>query len=147
MSYDLMVFEKTEAPNIKPAFMKWYEQQVSWGEDHNYDSISVSSPALRAWFMEMRESFPPMNGEFSLEPDEWDDFESRSGDYSIGRHMIYAGFAWSVAEQAHDLALKLARKHDLGFFDAGGSGEIVFPGGTEPEASPKPRFGWFRRRK
>ena len=34
-----MVFEKAQAPNNKTEFIKWYENQVEWKEDHNYDSI------------------------------------------------------------------------------------------------------------
>ena len=47
MSYDLMVFEKAQAPNNKTEFIKWYENQVEWKEDHNYDSIEVSSANLK----------------------------------------------------------------------------------------------------
>ena len=63
MSYDLMVFEKTKAPRTKKEFMEWYEKQTEWGEDHDYQTIGVASPALQSWFMEMKETFPPMNGE------------------------------------------------------------------------------------
>ena len=47
MSYDLMVFEKTKVPNKKTEFMKWYEEQVEWKEDHNYDSIEELHLILR----------------------------------------------------------------------------------------------------
>ncbi len=62
MSYDLMAFEKTKAPNNKTEFMKWYEEQVQWKEDHGYDSIGVTSANLKSWFMDMIKIFPPMNG-------------------------------------------------------------------------------------
>ena len=62
MSYDLMVFETANAPKNKKDFMQWYAQQTEWGEDHDHASIEVASPALQNWFMEMKETFPPMNG-------------------------------------------------------------------------------------
>ena len=57
MSYDLMVFERTKAPTTKKEFMAWYEKQTEWEEEHDYQTISVSSPALQNWFMEMKEKF------------------------------------------------------------------------------------------
>lgn len=57
-----MVFEKDKAPPTKKEFMAWYEKQTEWGEDHDCQTISVSSLALQNWFMEMKGTFPPMNG-------------------------------------------------------------------------------------
>ena len=95
--------------------MKWYERQVEWEEDHDYRSVKVCSPLLQSWFLAMKEDFPPMNGEFSPEPDQLEDFE-----------MIYAGFAWSAAGESCALAKSLAHQFGLGFFDPG-SGELLFP--------------------
>lgn len=128
MSYDLMVFEKTKAPGTKNQFLAWYENQVKWEEDHDYETISTASPALQSWFMEIKDSFPPMNGEFA--PDE--DSDSRTTDYCIGRDMIYASFSWSAADEAYELVRKLAQKHDVGFFNASGhNAEIILPDGSE----------------
>ena len=51
MSYDLMVFERTKAPTTKKEFMAWYEKQTEWEEGHDYQTISVSYPALQNWFL------------------------------------------------------------------------------------------------
>lgn len=128
MSYDLMVFEKTKAPNNKIEFMKWYEEQVQWNEEHNYDSIELSSDNLKNWFMDMIKIFPPMNGEFApdddvIENDE--ELENHLSDYCIGKDVVYIAFAWSVAEEAYDSMLKLALKHNVGFFDVSGNGDII----------------------
>ena len=132
MSYDLMVFEKTKAPGTKKEFMDWYEKQTEWGEDHDYQTIGVSSPALQSWFMEMKETFPPMNGEFApddeaIENDE--DLESRLTDYSISYDSVYAAFSWSLAEEAYETMRRLAQKPGVGFFDASGDGDIILPDG------------------
>ena len=136
MSYDLMVFEKTKAPRTKKEFMEWYEKQTEWGEDHDYQTIGVASPALQSWFMEMKETFPPMNGEYApsdeaIEADE--NLESRLTDYCIGRDVIYAAFAWSQAEEAYELVRNLAQKHGVGFFDASGDCDIIMPDGGKIE--------------
>ena len=47
MSYDLMVFEQTKAPKTKTEFMEWYRRQTEWGEEHDYQTIGVSSPSLQ----------------------------------------------------------------------------------------------------
>ncbi len=134
MSYDLMVFEKTKAPAAKKDFMAWYEKQVEWGEEHDYQTIGVSSPALQNWFMEMKETFPPMNGEYAPSPellDEDENLESHVVDYSIGQEVIYAAFSWSVADQAYELMRTLAQKHNVGFFDVSADdGDIILPDGT-----------------
>ena len=127
MSYDLVVFEKSIVPASKAEFLEWYEEQVEWKEDHDYDSIEVSSSKLKCWFLDMIKLFPPMNGDFdmddALENDQ--ELESRFTDYSIGKNLIYAGFAWSQAETAYNTMLMLALKHDVGFFDVSGTGAII----------------------
>ena len=100
MSYDLMVFERTKAPTTKKEFMAWYEKQTEWEEEHDYQTISVSSPALQNWFMEMKEKFPPMNGEYAPK------------------------------DEAYELMRSLAQKHKVGFFDVSGDdGDIILPDG------------------
>ncbi len=118
MSYDLMVFEKTKAPAVKKDFMAWYERQAEWNEEHDYTTIGVSSEALQNWFMEMKETFPPMNGEYAPDLkllDENEKLESYLTDYCIGQDVIYAAFAWSVADEAYELMRSLARKHNVVF--------------------------------
>ena len=106
MSYDLMGFERTKAPTAKKDFMEWYEKQVEWSEDHDYQTISVASSALQNWFMEMKETFPPMNGEYAPDSqllDEDEDLENRLVDYGIGTDVIYAAFPWSLADEAYEV--------------------------------------------
>ena len=131
MSYDLMVFEKTKAPATKKEFMAWFEKQTEWSEEHDYETISVSSPAFQNLFMEMKEKFPPMNGEYAPDFDTIDeDLEQHTVDYSIGYDVIYAAFSWSVTEEAYETTRRLAQKHDVGFFDVSGEdGDIILPGG------------------
>ncbi len=132
MSYDLMVFEKSKAPTTKKEFMMWYEKQAEWGEEHDYETIGVSSPALRNWFMEMKEIFPPMNGEYAPDIDLLDeDTENRLTDYCIGQDVIYAAFSWSVADEAYERMRSLAKKHKVGFFDVSSDEcDIILPDGT-----------------
>ena len=90
MSYDMMVFEASVAPREAAAFIAWFEKQAQWGESHEYDDPAVSSPALQAWFAEMAQEFPPMNGPLSND----DDDRAEVTEYSIGRHVIYGAFAY-----------------------------------------------------
>lgn len=113
MSYDLMVFELGAPPADRAGFMAWYQAQTEWAEDHGYDDPEVSTPALRAWFLEMVEEYPAMNG--PLATDDVDD--PRVTDYSAGRQVIYAAFAWSQADDAREAMFRLAKKHGIGFFD------------------------------
>ncbi len=117
--------------------MAWYEKQTEWEEEHDYQTIGVSSPALQNWFMEMKEKFPPMNGEYApnldpLDEDEAEDLEQHTVDYSIGHDVIYAAFSWSVADEAYALMRSLAQKHKVGFFFdvSADDGDIILPDGT-----------------
>ena len=124
MSYDLMVFEPSVAPQDRDAFMKWYGEQTEWSESHSYEDPAVASPALQRWFAEMIQSYPPLNG--PLASDDVDD--PRVTDHCIGRNVIYSAFAWSCAEDAFTTMKSLAAKHGVGFFDVSSSdGEILFP--------------------
>ena len=83
--------------------------------------------------MEMKEKFPPMNGEYAPNDDALDDDENlelHMVDYSIGYNVIYAVFSWSVADEAYELMRSLAQKHKVGFFDVSGDdGDIISPDG------------------
>lgn len=84
----------------------------------DYETIRAASPALQNWFMEMKETFPPMNGEYAPANellDEDENLESRLADYCIGRDFIYAAFSWTAAGEAYELMRSLARKHEVGF--------------------------------
>jgi hypothetical protein len=135
MSYDLMVFEKTKAPRTKAEFMKWYDAQVQWNEEHDYQTPSVSSPALQNWYHEFKNTFPPINGIDALTDEHHEDnakWEDRLTDYCIGKDVIYAAFAWSIADEAYELMKELAKQHDVGFFDvSAGDGDIILPDGKK----------------
>lgn len=125
MSYDLMVFDPTAAPRTRKEFMAWYALQTQWSEDHCYDDPKVSSAQLRSWFMEIIETYPAMNGPFAS-----DDIDNEKlTDYSVGKDVIYACFAWSQMEPSFKAMATLAKKHGVGFFDVSADdGAIVFPG-------------------
>ncbi|MDR2926328.1 MAG: lactate utilization protein [Azoarcus sp.] len=109
--------------------MKWYEKQTEWAEDHEYDDPTVSSNNLRNWFMEIIKKFPQMNGRYALSDEEIDNMENDSyiTDYSIGKDMIYAAFAWSLVDEAHETVKRLAKEYNVGFFDVSSDkGEIIF---------------------
>jgi hypothetical protein len=140
MSYDLMIFEESVAPKKKEDFMLWYSEQVKWKEDHDYQDHSVTSEALRNWFMDMIKTFPPMNGPLASFED--DDDDEKLTDYSIGKNIIYAAFAWSVQEEAYKAMRTLAIKHKVGFFDVStDNGEILFPSATGNKETAKP---WWK---
>ncbi|WP_440116214.1 hypothetical protein [Paenibacillus sp. QZ-Y1] len=129
MSYDLMVFDPSKAPVDKPAFMEWYGEQTKWSEDHSYSDITVSSRKLQHLYKELIQTFPPMNVDDEIfEAMEEAGTDNRLTDYSLGEDLIYAAFAWSVAEDAYSLMRELAKKHQVGFFDVSGlDGEIIRP--------------------
>lgn len=124
MSYDLMVFRKESAPQTRTEFLKWFDVQAEWTEDHSYDDPSNTSPELQNWFAEMITTFPAMNGPLASD----DDDSPYVSDYSIGNDVIYAAFSWSLAEEAYDKVRELAEKHRVGFFNVSSDdGDILLP--------------------
>lgn len=124
-----MVFEATQAPKERKAFMNWYGEQVKWSEDHQYNDSTVCSEGLQRFYTELSESFPSMNVDdeiFEAMEEAWKD--NRLTDYSLGSSIIYAAFAYSVANEAYAAMRELAIKHKVGFFDVSSNdGEILFP--------------------
>ncbi|QOS76837.1 hypothetical protein JNUCC31_18550 [Paenibacillus sp. JNUCC31] len=129
MSYDLMVFDPVKAPGDKASFMNWYGEQTKWSEDHSYSDIKVSSESLQRFYEELVLTFPSMNVDDDVfEAMEEAGTDNRLTEYSLGKDVIYAAFAWSVAEEAYTMMRELAKKHNVGFFDVSGSdGEIIRP--------------------
>jgi hypothetical protein len=124
MSYDLMVFEPNSVSTNHAQFMTWYEEQTNWGEGHSYHDPAVPAASLRAWFLDIIESFPPLNGPLST--DDLPEDEDSATDYSLGKSVIYCAFAWSKAEVAYEIVFKLAEKHAVGFFDVSSGNEEVW---------------------
>ena len=107
MSYDLMVFAPEAAPAKKRGpFLDWYDQQSEWDEGHDYDDAAVCTPALRAFYEEIAQAFPPLL-----------DDDDNGTDYTIGKSVIYMSFGWDSIDAAHETVVRLASKHALGFFD------------------------------
>lgn len=126
MSYDLMVFDPIAAPKEREAFLAWYREQTEWSEPHSYGDPKVATERLRAWFLDMIETFPAMNGPFA--PKDLQDDEASSTDYSVGSVCIYAAFAWSKSREAYDTVFMLAEKHGLGFYDVSSAlGQVRLP--------------------
>lgn len=129
MSYDLMVFERTKAPQKRKEFLVWYDKETEWSEEHGYNDPAVTSSALREWYEEMIKTFPNMDAS-DVEVED-DDTEAHLTDYSIGHNVIYAAFAWSVAEEAYEKMKALAQKYGVGFFDVSSDdGDIILPDGN-----------------
>lgn len=129
MSYDLMAFEISKAPKDREEFLKWYDEQTEWGEEHDYDDINVSSEKLQAFYKEMIKTFPPMDGEDSPNDEEMEnnpELEDYLADYCIGCDVIYIAFSWSKEKEAYNLMKELCEKYQVGFFDVSGDGEVFY---------------------
>jgi hypothetical protein len=130
MSYDLMVFEPEAAPKDHSRFLAWYFEQTKWNEGHSYGDPAITSERLRNWFMDITKNFPPLNGVFA--EDELPEDEASATDYSIGKEIIYAAFAWSKEGDAYKTVFDLAAKHTVGFFNVSSNGEEVWlPKGSQ----------------
>lgn len=135
MSYDILVFDLQEVPRSNKEFMNYYETLLEREVPENYDfnNPENASPALQRWFMDVKETFPQMNGPHALTEPEWADLsdESYISDYAFYENAVYIAFAWSLADEAYDTVRVSAVKHGLGFFDISGEGSIFLPDGSK----------------
>jgi hypothetical protein len=104
--------------------MVWYGQLIQWAEGHSYNDPEVSTAKLRGWFMDMIQSYPPMNG--PLSHNDLPEDEASLTDYSLGKPAIYCAFAWSKEQPAYDAVFELAQKHGVGFFNVSSENEEVW---------------------
>lgn len=116
MSYDLMVFDPDYAPK-KSEIAGWYMDAMDEDERDTRlidDPASTQSGRLQAFYADMRQMFPAMNGPDAVS----DDVESnRVTGYAFYPGFIYMDFRWSAAEPASITVPTLAEKHGLGLFD------------------------------
>jgi uncharacterized protein YwqG len=111
MAFELMVFERSEAPMDWPQFVKWSER-----EERSADQ-GACSRNLKSWFQDMSASFPQAA---TLDAGTL---------YTFGESFIKAEFSWKNAEEAISLTRSLAEKRGLGFcnFNSEG-GDLEFFG-------------------
>jgi hypothetical protein len=112
LSYDIFAFNLEGAPADAVSLLAWFKDQAEWSEPHSYDDASVTTPALGAFYHELITTYPPMNGPDDPDFDNFD--ENKFTDYSIGYSIVYAAFAWSVAQQARDVFLRLGTNYQVG---------------------------------
>ncbi|TCK31084.1 hypothetical protein EV667_1189 [Ancylobacter aquaticus] len=115
MGYYLMVFEPSAAPPTRELFLAWYERQIDWDDDRDYDDYEGTAPLLQAFFLDIIPTFPPVSG--PLAAPEAETGSANVTDYSIGRSFIYFHGSWENADAALALALQFTEKHGLGVFD------------------------------
>ena len=102
MSYDVLVFDPAAVSDAD--FPAWWVEQATWSENHSYSDPAVTTPELQAFYADIHQQFPNMNGPDAPTDEELDtdpDIEDRLADYSIGNRLIYMSFPWS--EGAHAL--------------------------------------------
>ena len=85
-----MVFDPNDAQRVQ--FLEWYRVQTEWREEHGYNDPAVPTPKLKSWFLEVIQTFPPLNGPLSTE--ELPEDEGAATDYSLGRSVIHCSFCW-----------------------------------------------------
>jgi hypothetical protein len=123
VTYDLVVFDPKRKLRNRSRFLQWFETRTRWLEPLDFNDVSHATTALRDWYRDMIEVFPPrFASNRRVGP-----ADASMADYGIGRDLIHAGFDPSRATTAYDVAHHLAARHAVGLFDVH-RGEAWFPG-------------------
>jgi hypothetical protein len=114
VSFDLVAFDPRATTDAD--FARWYAVRTDWDDDRIYDDISIATPQLQAFYADLIDIYPPMNGPGSptsgeLEADP--DLEEWLTDYSIDSQLIYAAFGWSKRAPASAMFAGLAASHGV----------------------------------
>jgi hypothetical protein len=128
VSYDILAFDPAAVADDD--FPAWWQVQSQWPEGHSYDKPEVTTPNLRAFYSELIQTFPPMNGPDAVTDEDLDrdpELESRMTDYSIGTSLIYGAFAWSQARTGQAAFTALAAKHGVAVAMVSDDGSILRP--------------------
>jgi hypothetical protein len=101
----------------------WYRDRTSWNGGFDYSDLANAALALQAWYREMIQTFPPLNG-----PDRPENMDLCAADNSIGPDIIYVAFSEGRAADAYETSFRLASRHGVGFFNASGNAAVWLPG-------------------
>jgi hypothetical protein len=134
MSYDLLVFDPVSAPRDLVEFHDWLESEENLVGDV-FNDPTLTTPELRAFYLEMIEKFPDYNDD-SFDPDLATDYATG---YEIGPKSIAMEFRWTVAEEVYDHVRALSVKKRVGFFDQSGDASFHFP---DDELQPQSEGVW-----
>lgn len=124
MSYDLLVFEPSAAPDDRVAVIAWISQVIRLCEGQLLSDPSTASPALRNWYEGMTRAFPHIGTANALPAEMRAD--QINADYRFSPNAIFARFEWQVSRRAYHLGMRLARAYKLGFFDASAENAACF---------------------
>lgn len=123
MSYDMMVFKPGVPPDDRIGFIAWFSQVVRLRDGHMLTDPSVTTPELAGWHRDMSRIFPDVATiKFDINTAE----EVMAADYRFTQQAVFARFDWQVSRNAYQQGIKLARRYQLGFFDASGEFATVW---------------------
>ena len=124
MSYDLMVFDPSAPPGDRDGFLAWYADLARMGDGRASADPSIATPALQAWYRDMARLFPAVSGTDAVSITSYEN--EHIAEYRFMPTAIFAGFQWEASRHALMRASKLARLHNIGFFDASGDNAAVW---------------------
>lgn len=123
MSYDIAVFDPRPELRNRATLEAWFLDRTRWDDDLDYDDPSNATPALQAWFDDVRRIFAPLTGPYAGAPAA----SLNEADYSLSTDIIYVGFAWPDSVKARNVCLNMAMKHGVAVLDVSDMNRAWFP--------------------
>lgn len=120
MSYDILVFDANSVPHDIDQFLAWTEGIGYGGAGVDLDDPENGTVALRSWYSDFTESFPPVNGPLA-------DADDGNTTYRCGSSFTLAQCPDGAADMAVEAGRNLAAKYGVGFFDPNTDEDPDFP--------------------
>ena len=122
MSYDILVF--TPSAVSDDALSAWLTEQVE-GVDGDSCDPAVTTPALRAFYEDMHQIFPPVNGPDRVDEEVLGDLPAT--DYSFGPNHVYVSVSWDGAARAVATAETIDMRHAVAVSRVSEAGSVMRP--------------------
>ncbi len=129
MKYGIIIFDK----NLKyQSVLDAREQLIKLFRDFSEDGCSdyrCTSQELQEWFLDMKDMVRPTRGEYCLNEDHVGTTAFHAGEYWFCDKAIWLTIDKSDSQQLYDIIVNLAKRHDVAFWAADGTGAVFYPDG------------------
>ena len=132
LAYDLFAFDLFAAPRDRYDFLDWVSRTFRDADGGSGGDASRTTAPLRAWHLDMSQSFPGRRDPHALDED--DPNAQRMATYRFTQGILQASFHWEASGQALYRARRAAQVQGVGLFEASGNDGAVWM------MSPRGRF-------
>lgn len=120
MGMNVLFFERSQAPERADAFWQWHAKVTAWDEPVDYNDPMTTTAALRDFYYDLIQTYPPMSGPCALSDEELAAkglSDEHTSDYTIAPTVLYADFPYAIIDDkdydVYETIFELAEDHGI----------------------------------